>query len=299
MTDSSDLRDAPLSAPPARPLPETATTTASAAGAATASAATATAALSATAKSASAVSAAGATSAAASATSATSAASAVSAVSAVSAAAAASATAAGAATARVVLLTGPSGSGKTRLAGRSGLPVLRLDDFYKEGDDPTLPRLGTAVDWDSPGSWDADAALRAISDLCHHGTATTPRYDIARSARTGHEHLDLAGSPLFIAEGIFAADIAARCAALGLLADAICLRERPTTTFRRRLLRDIRESRKPLPVLLRRGWRLLRAEPALVARHRALGAHPCTHEEAASRITRLRTTAAPAPREDA
>ncbi len=255
MTDSSDLRDAPLSAPPARPLPETATTTASAA--------TATAALSATAKAASAVS------------------------------------AAGAATARVVLLTGPSGSGKTRLAGRSGLPVLRLDDFYKEGDDPTLPRLGTAVDWDSPGSWDADAALRAISDLCHHGTATTPRYDIARSARTGHEHLDLAGSPLFIAEGIFAADIAARCAALGLLADAICLRERPTTTFRRRLLRDIRESRKPLPVLLRRGWRLLRAEPALVARHRALGAHPCTHEEAASRITRLRTTAAPAPRADA
>lgn len=292
MTDSSDLRDAPLSAPPARPLPETATTTASAAGAATASAATATAALSATANAASAVSAAGATSTAASA-------SATSAASAVSAAAASSATAAGAATARVVLLTGPSGSGKTRLAGRSGLPVLRLDDFYKEGDDPTLPRLGTAVDWDSPGSWDADAALRAISDLCHRGTATTPRYDIARSARTGHEHLDLAGSPLFIAEGIFAADIAARCAALGLLADAICLRERPTTTFRRRLLRDIRESRKPLPVLLRRGWRLLRAEPALVARHRALGAHPCTHEEAASRITRLRTTAAPAPRADA
>ncbi len=295
MTDSSDLRDAPLSAPPARPLPATAATTASAAGAATASAATATAALSATANAASAVSAAGATSTAASA----SATSAASAVSAVSAAAASSATAAGAATARVVLLTGPSGSGKTRLAGRSGLPVLRLDDFYKEGDDPTLPRLGTAVDWDSPGSWDADAALRAISDLCHRGTATTPRYDIARSARTGHEHLDLAGSPLFIAEGIFAADIAARCAALGLLADAICLRERPTTTFRRRLLRDIRESRKPLPVLLRRGWRLLRAEPALVARHRALGAHPCTHEEAASRITRLRTTAAPAPRADA
>lgn len=291
MTDSSDLRDAPLSAPPARPLPETAATTASAAGAATASSATtastatATAASSATATAAaSAVPAAGATSAAASA---------------VSGAAASSFSAAGAATARVVLLTGPSGSGKTRLAGRSGLPVLRLDDFYKEGDDPTLPRLGTAVDWDSPGSWDADAALRAISDLCHRGTATTPRYDIARSARTGHEHLDLAGSPLFIAEGIFAADIAARCAALGLLADAICLRERPTTTFRRRLLRDIRESRKPLPVLLRRGWRLLRAEPALVARHRALGAHPCTHEEAASRITRLRTTAAPAPRADA
>lgn len=33
---------------------------------------------------------------------------------------------------RVVLLAGPSGSGKSHLAERSGLPVLRLDDFYKE-----------------------------------------------------------------------------------------------------------------------------------------------------------------------
>ncbi|MFE0879673.1 uridine kinase [Streptomyces smyrnaeus] len=195
-------------------------------------------------------------------------------------------------TARVILLTGPSGSGKTRLAARSGLPVLRLDDFYKEGDDPTLPLVGADVDWDSPLSWDADAAVRAITRLCREGAATVPLYDISTSSRTGQERLELADSPLFVAEGIFAADITARCAALGLLADAICLRGRPTTTFRRRLLRDIRESRKPLRVLLTRGWRLLRAEPAIVARHRALGAHACAHHEAAARITRLRRTAA-------
>nr|WP_180218511.1 ATP-binding protein [Streptomyces albus] len=188
------------------------------------------------------------------------------------------------------MLTGPSGSGKTRLATRSGLPVLHLDDFYKEGDDPTLPLVGAEVDWDSPRSWDADAAVDAITRLCRRGTTTVPRYDIALSARTGEDHLDLAGSPLFLAEGVFAADIAARCAALGVLADAICLRGRPTTTFRRRLLRDIREARKPLPVLLTRGWRLLRAEPSLIARHRALGATPCDHEQAATRIARLRTT---------
>ncbi|MEU5837317.1 ATP-binding protein [Streptomyces diacarni] len=191
--------------------------------------------------------------------------------------------------ARVVLVTGPSGSGKTRLAARSGLPVLRLDDFYKEGDDPTLPLVGDTVDWDSPRSWDAGAAVRAIAQLCREGATTAPRYDLSRSARTGTDRLALDGSPLFLAEGIFAADIAARCAALGLLADAICLRGRPSTTFRRRLLRDIREARKPLPVLLRRGWRLMRAEPALVARHRALGATPCAHTEAHARITRLRT----------
>ena len=40
---------------------------------------------------------------------------------------------------RVVLLCGPSGSGKSLLAALSGLPVLRLDDFYKEAGDPTLP----------------------------------------------------------------------------------------------------------------------------------------------------------------
>ena len=43
--------------------------------------------------------------------------------------------------ARVILLAGPSGSGKSSLAARAGLPVLALDDFYKDGDDPSLPLL--------------------------------------------------------------------------------------------------------------------------------------------------------------
>lgn len=34
---------------------------------------------------------------------------------------------------RVVLLAGPSGAGKSRLAEVVGLPVVRLDDFYREG----------------------------------------------------------------------------------------------------------------------------------------------------------------------
>lgn len=43
--------------------------------------------------------------------------------------------------AQVVVLAGPSGAGKSRSAERLGLPILRLDDFYKDGDDPTLPRI--------------------------------------------------------------------------------------------------------------------------------------------------------------
>ncbi|MFD9614093.1 ATP-binding protein [Streptomyces sp. NPDC059083] len=187
---------------------------------------------------------------------------------------------------RVVLLAGPSGSGKSSLAAVAGLPVLRLDDFYKEAGDPTLPLVdgSTDVDWDSPRSWDADAAVAAIVELCRTGRTDVPVYDIATSSRTGRERLDIARTPLFVAEGIFAAEVVTRCRDLHVLADALCLRGRPSTTFRRRLLRDLREGRKSVPFLLRRGWRLMRAERTIVARQAALGAHPCAKPEALGRL---------------
>ncbi|GGV62207.1 hypothetical protein GCM10010277_67460 [Streptomyces longisporoflavus] len=185
-----------------------------------------------------------------------------------------------------MLLCGPSGSGKSSFAARSGLPVLCLDDFYKEADDPTLPQVpgSSDIDWDSPASWDTEAALNAIEQLCRTGRTNVPVYDIASSSRTGETAMDIDRTPLFIAEGIFAADIVERCRETGVLADAICLRGRPSTTFRRRLLRDLREGRKSVPFLLRRGWRLMRDERAIVARHTALGAHPCGKDEALGRV---------------
>ncbi|MGW6462071.1 ATP-binding protein [Streptomyces sp. NPDC055078] len=188
--------------------------------------------------------------------------------------------------AHVVLLAGPSGSGKSSLAARTGLPVLRLDDFYKEGGDPTLPLVADSadIDWDSPLSWDAEAAVAAIVELCHGGRTTVPVYDIAASARVGRTPFAIGRAPLFIAEGIFAADIVARVSDRGVLADALCLRGRPSTTFRRRLLRDLREGRKSVGFLLRRGWRLMRAERSIVARQSALGAYPCGRDEALSRV---------------
>ncbi|AGJ56895.1 putative ATP-binding protein [Streptomyces sp. PAMC 26508] len=199
---------------------------------------------------------------------------------------------------RVVLLAGPSGSGKSSLAARSGLPMLRLDDFYKEANDPTLPRVtGSAdIDWDSALSWDADAAVAAVAELCATGRTTVPLYDIATSSRTGRETLDIERTPLFVAEGIFAADIVERCQELGLLADALCLRGRPMTTFRRRLLRDLREGRKSVPFLLRRGWRLMRAERGIVARQTALGAYPCDKAEALGRLAAAAAGRCRAPR---
>ncbi|MEU6364611.1 uridine kinase [Streptomyces sp. NPDC046931] len=198
--------------------------------------------------------------------------------------------------ARVVLLCGPSGSGKSLIAALSRLPVLRLDDFYKEGDDPTLPLVegSSDIDWDHPRSWDADVAVAAIAELCATGRTRVPVYDISLSARTGEEALDIGRTPVFIAEGIFAAEIVARCRQLGLLADALCLTRGPLTTFRRRFVRDLREGRKSVPFLLRRGWRLMRAERSIVTRQTALGAHACNRNEALSRLAAA-TAGRPAP----
>jgi uridine kinase len=197
----------------------------------------------------------------------------------------------------VILLTGPSGSGKSSLADRAGLPVLPLDDFYKDGDDPTLPALpsGAGTDWDSPRSWNADAALAAVAALCAEGAADFPVYDISASAATGRTRLDLGGEPVFLAEGIFAAEIADRCRDLGLLTDALCLRGRPSTTARRRFVRDLREGRKSVLFLVRRGWNLMRAERGIVARQTALGCHPCGRDEALERIATACGTRTPTP----
>ncbi|GAQ51481.1 uridine kinase [Streptomyces acidiscabies] len=200
---------------------------------------------------------------------------------------------------RVVLLCGPSGSGKSLVSARSGLPVLRLDDFYKEGDDPTLPQVegSSDIDWDHPASWDTETAVTAITELCRSGSTDVPVYDISLSARTGSETVDFGGTPVFIAEGIFAAEIVERCREEGVLADALCLRRGPVKTFRRRFLRDLKEGRKSVPFLLRRGWRLMRAERAIVARQTALGAHACDRDEALTRLADAtgRPTEATAP----
>jgi uridine kinase len=193
------------------------------------------------------------------------------------------------------VLAGPSGSGKSHLAARLGLPVLRLDDFYKDGHDPTLPVIELAggepvVDWDHPASWNAEDAVAAMEQLCRTGRTEAPVYDIAASARTGHRVLELAGSAYFLAEGIFAQQVVAECRRRGLLAEAVCLTQHPVLTFVRRLARDLREHRKPPALLVRRGLHLLREQHALVAEAQRLGCRTLPPDEAYRVIRRLTGT---------
>ena len=199
--------------------------------------------------------------------------------------------------ARVIVLAGPSGAGKSRLADRLAFPVLRLDDFYKSGSDPTLPVISQGAnagltDWDHPDSWLLGDALDAIRRLCTEGRAQVPVYDIAHDGRCGDQELDLEDHHLFVAEGIFAQEVVPTCAREGLLEAAYCVTQHPVVTFWRRLTRDLREHRKPPLVLLRRGWSLLRAQRQVVQHAVALGCRQARPDEAYAEI-RDRTAARP------
>jgi uridine kinase len=193
--------------------------------------------------------------------------------------------------ARVVLLCGPSGSGKSHIAARSGLPVFRLDDFYKDLDDPSLPfsaELGI-VDWDDVRAWHADRAVDALEAVCRDGSVEVPTYDIARSRAVGRSTFSRGTAPAVVAEGVFAADIVTACRDRGLLADAVVLHRAPWKNFVRRFSRDLVERRKPPATLWRRGRLLMHAEPALVAAAEAKGCRRVDAHGLAALLSHLAT----------
>jgi uridine kinase len=205
--------------------------------------------------------------------------------------------------ARVVLLAGPSGCGKTFLARSLGVPMISLDNFYRVGEDRDLPRSPDgAIDWESPRSWNTDGARRALNVLCRTGQAQVPAYRHGQGRTDGFRPISLDGSPVVVAEGLFAGELIEPLRADGLLADAVFVAGNRWFTFGRRLRRDVREHRGPLHELLRQGIEKVRDEPKVVRTLRAQGLRHATPEEVRDLVAGLKArglphvATAPAPR---
>lgn len=186
----------------------------------------------------------------------------------------------------LVLVAGPSGSGKSRLALMARRPLVRLDDFYRDGDEPGLPHALGIVDWDDVGSWRLEAAVEALLTLCRDGAATVPVYDIAANAAVGEHRVELGDDGCVVAEGVFAPDVLGPARAAGLTVQPVWLDRPRTVTFVLRLARDLREHRKAPWVLVRRGLVLWRTEPGMRRRALALGFEPLGLRAALAELAR-------------
>ena len=198
------------------------------------------------------------------------------------------------------MIAGPSGSGKSRLARLAGCPALRLDDFYLDADHPDMPRSPIGIiDWDDPRSWDADAAVSALTTLLEAGELEAPAYSISESRRVGSHPLRMDGADCLTAEGIFAMEFLATCRRAGMTMEALYIDRPGPVVFWLRLRRDLAKKRKPPLILLRRGLALWQAQPALRRKAIAAGFTPMTMAQAATHLTRpiAHPTSPPAIRE--
>ena len=178
----------------------------------------------------------------------------------------------------LILLGGASGSGKSYLAHRFGRPHIELDKFYRELSEHTpaspLPQTPYGeVDWDHPGTWNCDKAVDGVIELLETGTTQVPNYSISTSSYDGTRPVELNGGPL-IAEGIFVSEVLAPLRTLGVSVQAYYVDASPTLTALRRFVRDLKERRKPIGFLIKRGYALFRADKQVRATHLDAGFVP-------------------------
>ena len=194
---------------------------------------------------------------------------------------------------RLVLVAGPSGSGKSRVVLASGLPQVRLDDFYHDHDHPGLPRTLGIVDWDHPASWNGAAAVEALAELLATGRTDTPDYSIPESRKVGAKQLTIPDdAALVLAEGIFANEALPLARSAGLDVTGIFIDRPGWLVAWYRFRRDLRQKRKSPWVLVRRGLALWRAQGALKRKALASGFEPVSYAEAEGLLSENRATTA-------
>ncbi len=176
---------------------------------------------------------------------------------------------------RLVLVAGPSGSGKSRVVLASGLPQVRLDDFYHDHDHPGLPQTLGIPDWDDPATWNGEAAVAALAELLATGRTDTPDYSIPESCKVGDKELTIPDdADLVLAEGIFAIKALPLAREAGLDVTGIFIDRPGALVAWYRFRRDLKQKRKPPWVLVRRGLALWRAQGALKRKALAAGFEP-------------------------
>ena len=100
-----------------------------------------------------------------------------------------------------------------------------------------------------------------------------PNYSISTSSYDGTHPVELNGGPL-IAEGIFVSEVLAPLRTLGVSVQAYYVDASPTLTALRRFVRDLKERRKPIGFLIKRGYALFRADKQVRATHLDAGFVP-------------------------
>ncbi|MDO8424883.1 MAG: adenylyl-sulfate kinase [bacterium] len=121
----------------------------------------------------------------------------------------------------LVLIAGASCSGKTSLAfelkkkiHRQGwrVSILSLDEFFKDIDDPGLPRNEFDQKlFDVVNSYHYLEFLRILHALVSGIDARTPCYDIVKAKRAPDKIRLIKANPVIIAEGLFVISLADDC----------------------------------------------------------------------------------------
>ena len=124
-----------------------------------------------------------------------------------------------------------------------------------------------------------------LRTLLAAGETVVPRYLISQSRAIGRRTVRLGVRPCVVAEGIFAIEFASTLRAQGIPFEALYLDRPRTVVAGLRLRRDLIKHRKPVPVLLRRGFHLWRTQPALRARALAAGFEPVTMRDGLERLS--------------